>query len=262
MKAKKSFGQHFLRDESISRRIADLLQPKGRYAKVLEIGPGQGMLTQFLLPKEYELVVVEADRDMIPILQRNFPELKGQIITGDFLRQDLPLFFPKGEAFAIIGNFPYNISSQILFKMLDHREQVPELVGMFQKEMAERVVAAPGSKIYGVISILVQAYYEGEYCFTVDRTAFDPPPKVQSAVIHLRRKAEQDLGCDHKLFRRVVKQAFSQRRKMLRNTMKGFVKGHSMLTEDFFMQRPERLSVEDFIELTNRLQEAIHKDVD
>jgi len=207
------------------------------------------MLTQHLLKKDYELVVVEADRDMVQHLNQHFPALRGQIISEDFLKLDLSLFF-KDEPFAIIGNFPYNISSQILFKMLEYRSQVPELVGMFQKEVAERVVSGPGSKVYGVISVLVQAYYEGSLLFEVDKSQFAPPPKVQSAVIRLTKKANQDLGCDPKLFRRVVKQAFSQRRKMLRNTMKSFIKGDPLLEEPLFTKRPEQLSVEDFVQLT------------
>jgi len=186
---------------------------------------------------------------MVQHLNQHFPALRGQIISEDFLKLDLSLFF-KDEPFAIIGNFPYNISSQILFKMLEYRSQVPELVGMFQKEVAERVVSGPGSKVYGVISVLVQAYYEGSLLFEVDKSQFAPPPKVQSAVIRLTKKANQDLGCDPKLFRRVVKQAFSQRRKMLRNTMKSFIKGDPLLEEPLFTKRPEQLSVEDFVQLT------------
>ena len=249
MKAKKSYGQHFLTNDAIAEQIANSLLLTDTYPKVLEVGPGKGMLTQHLLKKDYELVVVEADRDMVQHLNQHFPALRGQIISEDFLKLDLSLFF-KEEPFAIIGNFPYNISSQILFKMLEYRSQVPELVGMFQKEVAERVVSGPGSKVYGVISVLVQAYYEGSVLFEVDKSQFAPPPKVQSAVIRLTKKANQDLGCDPKLFRRVVKQAFSQRRKMLRNTMKSFIKGDPLLEDPFFTKRPEQLSVENFVQLT------------
>lgn len=254
LKAKKSYGQHFLTNEAIASDIADGLLLSNTYNKVLEVGPGKGMLTKYLLEKSYELIVVEADRDMIQYLNQHYPQLKGQIIAEDFLKVDLNLFF-KNQPFAIIGNFPYNISSQILFKMLEYRAQVPELVGMFQKEVAERVVAPPGSRTYGVISVLVQAYYEGTLLFGVDRFEFAPPPKVQSAVIRLTRKENQDLGCNYKLFRQIVKQAFSQRRKMLRNTMKTFLTGDDLLTDAFFTQRPEQLSVEDFIQLTTWVEE-------
>lgn len=240
-------------------RIADGLSGLGQqYQKVIEVGPGKGMLTQYLLTKDIDLLAIEADRDMVRYLQQHFPALKDRVASVDFLKAPLHEL-TQGESFAIIGNFPYNISSQILFKMLEHREQVPELVGMFQKEVAERVVASPGSKVYGVISVLVQAYYEGEYLFTVSKENFTPPPKVQSGVIRLLRKADQDLGCDARWFRRVVKQAFSQRRKMLRNTMKGFLKDQPVLKEDFFNQRPERLSVADYVWLTRQVEEHIRQ---
>ncbi|MEL6720114.1 MAG: 16S rRNA (adenine(1518)-N(6)/adenine(1519)-N(6))-dimethyltransferase RsmA [Bacteroidota bacterium] len=252
MRAKKSYGQHFLTSEAISERIADSLQQA--HKKVLEVGPGKGMLTKYLLEKDYELHAVEADRDMVAYLNTHYPELSSRLHFADFMRFRLDEVFAEGS-FAIIGNFPYNISSQILFKMLDHRTYVPELVGMFQREMAERVVAQPGGKEYGVISVLVQAFYEGEYLFTVKRGHFNPPPKVTSAVIRLTRKEDQNLGCDYKLFRQIVKQTFGQRRKMLRNTMKPFLNGHDILKDDFFQQRPERLSVADFVQLTNWVEE-------
>lgn len=254
MRAKKSYGQHFLTNEEIAGQIADGLQLKGAYEKVLEIGPGKGMLTKYLLKKDYELLVVEADDDMVFYLKKHFPQLKDYIINADFLKIDLNLFF-KNQSFAIIGNFPYNISSQILFKMLEYKSQVPELVGMFQKEVADRVVSGPGSKVYGIISVLVQAFYEGELLLYVDRSFFNPSPKVQSAVIRLIRKENQNLGCDEKLFRQVVKQAFSQRRKMLRNTMKSYLNGDELLEEKFFTQRPEQLSVENFVSLTNLIDQ-------
>ncbi len=258
MKAKKSYGQHFLRRKDIAERIADSLSQTAGYQKVLEVGPGQGMLTQFLLAKNFDLTVVEADKDMVHYLQKHFPQLRHHIIGGDFLKLPLDRLF-ECQPFALIGNFPYNISSQILFRMLEYRVLVPELVGMFQKEVAERVIAPPGSKTYGVISVLVQAYYDGEYLFEVDKSAFSPPPKVQSAVIRLLRKEEEELACDPSLFRQVVKQAFSQRRKMLRNTMKAYIKGDELLLRPFFEQRPERLSVQDFVQLTNWVQERIRR---
>ncbi len=257
MKAKKSYGQHFLNSERTAERIAGSLRLTDAYRKVLEVGPGRGMLTQYLLDRdEFELFAVEADRDMVLFLLKHFPQLKDHLIQGDFLQLPLEQVFP-GEPFGLIGNFPYNISSQILFRMVAYRRQIPEMVGMFQKEVAERVVAGPGSKTYGVISVLVQAYYAGEYLFGVDKRQFSPPPKVQSAVIRLTRKAGTELGCDEELFRKVVKQAFSQRRKMLRNTMKALVPDAPILEEDFFKQRPERLSVQDFIALTRRIERIL-----
>jgi 16S rRNA (adenine1518-N6/adenine1519-N6)-dimethyltransferase len=251
LKAKKSYGQHFLNSERIAQRIADSLLLAGQqYHKILEVGPGRGMLTQFLLERPEKLIVVEADHDMVLYLQKHFEGLRNCIVEANFLKTDLPAL-QQEEAFGLIGNFPYNISSQILFKMLENRDYVPEMVGMFQKEVAERIVAPPGNKTYGVISVLVQAYYEGEYLFGVDKSKFTPPPKVQSAVIRLTRKADQELGCDHKLFRAIVKSAFGQRRKMLRNTMKAFLKGDELLQDDFFNKRPETLSVEEFVQLTN-----------
>lgn len=267
MRAKKSYGQHFLTSEDIARSIADALTVYGEQwatdgkTNVLEIGPGKGMLTKYLLEKNYNLKVVEADRDMVDYLHENYIALHGKVISADFMKLDLSTVFPNteddspgtGHEFHLIGNFPYNISSQIVFKMVEYRERIPQLVGMFQKEMAKRIIAPPGKKDYGVISVLTQAFYDGEYLFSVGYHHFAPPPKVQSGVIRLRRK-EGGLGCDEKKFRIVVKQAFSQRRKMLRNTLKPFFSEKpEILEEDFFKQRPEVLSVEEFVELTNRV---------
>lgn len=264
MRAKKSFGQHFLTNEDIARRIADALTPDGEWqapegtpVRVLEIGPGKGMLTKYLLQKNIDLKVVEADEDMVTYLEENYPELDGRIIARDFLKLDLTEVFPQSpeapmHQFLLIGNFPYNISSQIVFKMVENRTHIPQLVGMFQKEMAERIIAPPGGKDYGVISVLTQAFYEGKYLFSVGNRNFNPPPKVLSGVIRLTRKAGS-LGCDEVLFRKVVKQAFSQRRKMLRNTLKPFFSDPVVLEEDFFKQRPEVLSVEEFVQLTKRI---------
>ncbi len=252
-------------NEDIARRIADALTVNGEKAQVLEIGPGKGMLTKYLLEKNIDLRVVEADRDMVDHLHQNFIELHGRVISEDFLKMNLSSVFPTtnnqqatiSKQFLIIGNFPYNISSQIVFKMVEHRELVPELVGMFQKEMAERIIASPGKKDYGVISVLTQAFYEGKYLFSVSNQNFVPPPKVQSGVIRLRRK-NGELSCDEKLFRRVVKQAFSQRRKMLRNTLKPFFKENPEALQDgFFTKRPEVLSVEEFVELTNTIAQFV-----
>ena len=255
MKAKKSYGQHFLNSEPIAERIALSLQLGGEaYKKLLEVGPGQGMLTKYLLQRPEKLIVVEADRDMVLYLKKHYPDLKGHIVEGDFLRADLPAL-QQQEPFGLIGNFPYNISSQILFKMIETRSYIPEMVGMFQKEVAERVVAGPGSKTYGVISVLVQAYYEGEYLFSVDKSQFTPPPKVQAAVIRLTRKAAQGLDCNERIFRAVVKQAFSQRRKMLRNTMKSLLKGSPLLQEPLFSERPEQLGLDDFVQLSKWVED-------
>lgn len=259
MKAKKSFGQHFLNREDIAEQIANSLEKGALYKRVMEVGPGRGMLTKYLLEIEKELLVVEADRDMVLFLNKHYPALKNQIVSADFLRVDLASIV-QDEPFGLIGNFPYNISTQILFKMLDYKELIPEMVGMFQKEVAQRVVAPPGSKTYGVTSVLIQAYYDGEYLFSVDKSCFTPPPKVQSGVIRLTRKENTELACDPKLFRRVVKQAFSQRRKMLRNTMKMFLKDDPLLKEPLFEKRPEKLSVQDFIELTLEIEKRQEKE--
>lgn len=253
MKAKKSYGQHFLNREDIAERIAHSLQYTDTYQHILEVGPGRGMLTKYLLQLDTPLTVVEADRDMVLYLQKYYPQLKGHIIAQDFLKVPLDQVF-AGQAFGLIGNFPYNISSQILFKMLDFREQIPEMVGMFQKEVAQRVIAGPGSKTYGVLGVLVQAYYKGEYLFHVDKGCFTPPPKVQSGVIRLTRRPDPLIREEETaLFRQVVKGAFGQRRKMLRNTMKPFIQDADILQEDFFRQRPEQISLHDFIELTRRI---------
>ncbi len=253
LKAKKSYGQHFLVDEDISSRIANSLELVNGLENVLEVGPGKGMLTKNLMTKPFNFKAVEADRDMVAYLEQNYPELEGKIISEDFLKIKLDEVF-ENQPLALIGNYPYNISSQIIFKMLDYKDLIPEMVGMFQKEVGERIVAPEGSKTYGVISVLAQAYYEGELLIPVAPQSFDPPPKVQSVVIRLKRKDHLEIDCSPKLFKRVVKQAFSQRRKMLRNTMKTFIKGDDLLQNEFFTKRPEQLSVAQFIELTNWIE--------
>ncbi len=253
--AKKSYGQHFLTNEVYAERIADSLQLTDQYDTVFEVGPGRGMLTKYLLGKDYQLKVVEADPDMVDYLYDHFPDLATSVIRGNFLK--IPLEEYAAGPFAIIGNYPYNISSQILIRTIEYRERVPEMVGMFQKEVAERTVAPPGSKTYGVISVLVQAYYSATLLFTVSPGNFNPPPKVQSAVIRLERLADLELGVEDKLFRRVVKTAFSQRRKMLRNTMKGIIPDSSRLKDAFFNQRPEQLGVAEFVQLCEWVQEEL-----
>lgn len=256
MKAKKSFGQHFLNKERIAQRIAQSLVCTDAYRQIVEVGPGKGMLTKHLLEQhpEHKLSVIEADRDMVMYLAEHYPELFPNVIAEDFLRVRLDQHFE--EPYAIIGNFPYNISSQILFKALEHRAEVPEVVGMFQKEVAERVVAKPHTKAYGVLSVLLQAHFEAEYLFTVGPENFNPPPKVQSAVIRLKRKANFDqLDYDEKRFKSIVKTVFNTRRKMLRNSMKPFLPKSVIFEDEFFQQRPENLSVEDYVYLTKMTTE-------
>jgi len=254
MHAKKSYGQHFLKHDAIALRIADSLQLAGAIGRVLEVGPGMGMLTrQLLAHPEYVTYAVEADRDMVDYLQKNYPALGGdRLILKDFLDFNPVEVFGDAE-FCLIGNFPYNISSQILFKMLDYRGQIPEMVGMFQKEVADRVVSKPGSKVYGITSVLMQAFYRTEYLFTVERGSFNPPPKVQSAVIRLTRKEQFELGCDEALFRKIVKTAFNQRRKMLRNTLKPFFPPEKLMEDPFFEKRPEVLGWEEYVRLTKEV---------
>jgi len=253
MKAKKSFGQHFLTNESIAEKIAYSLNRSDGGRNVLEIGPGKGVLTKYLLQQDIHLKVVEADIDMVSVLQNTFPKLEDDIIFLDFLKLNLHKVF-NDEPFYLIGNYPYNISSQILFKMVNTKELVPEMVGMFQKEVADRVIAPPGSKTYGVISVLIQAYYHGEMVVKVSPGSFNPPPKVNSAVIRLTRKENYQLPCDEKWFRIIVKTCFNQRRKMLRNTLKPLVTEDAVLSDKFFENRPEQLSVEDFVLLVNKLE--------
>jgi len=254
MKAKKSFGQHFLNKEDIAKRIADSLLLQDKYDAILEVGPGKGVLTKYLITKGMEFKAVEADSDMVKYLSHYYKELDENIIEADFLKVDLSKVF-DGRPFGLIGNFPYNISSQILIKLIEYKEYIPELVGMFQKELAERVISGPGSKVYGVISVLVQAYYQGEYLFSVSPGSFTPPPKVKSGVIRLVRKENTDLGCDPKLFKSIVKTTFGQRRKMLRNTMKTFIKDENLLKDEKFNKRPEQLSLQEFIDLTKFLED-------
>ncbi len=251
VRAKKHLGQHFLTDENIARKIADTLSGNG-YDTVLEIGPGMGVLTQFLLEKPFSVYVIEIDTESVEYLQNHYPKLHGKIISKDFLRYNLNEVFDH-KSFAIIGNFPYNISSQIVFKMLDLRNQIPEFSGMFQKEVAERICEKKGSKTYGILSVLVQAFYEAEYLFTVNETVFNPPPKVKSGVLRLTRKTDYQLPCNESLFFRVVKTAFQQRRKTLRNSLKSLHLPDELREDSIFDLRPEQLSVDDFIILTTKI---------
>ena len=249
VRAKKALGQHFLTDQSIAQNIVGALQG----SDILEVGPGMGVLTQYMLDKP--LKVVEIDKESVAYLKKHYPSLGDGLIEGDFLKMDLSSVFP-GQ-FSIIGNFPYNISSQIFFKIIDNRDLVPEVVCMIQKEVAQRIAEKPGTKTYGILSVFLQAWYDIEYLFTVGPGAFNPPPKVQSAVIRLTRNYRTSLGCDEKLFRTIVKTAFGQRRKTLRNSLKPILQqsmDQGLTTNKVFDLRPERLSVEDFINLTLLLQ--------
>ena len=302
VRAKKALGQHFLTDQKVARAIVDALLPfssvagpkdwseampaaagrpypglsekvvegekaaggSGEYSPVLEVGPGMGVLTQYLLEREdIDLRLIEIDTESVEYLLTHFQGMQGRLMEGDFLQLKLEKLFP--EQFAIIGNFPYNISSQIFFKVLDYKDRIPEVVGMVQKEVAERIAEKPGSKTYGILSVLLQAWYDIEYLFTVGSGCFAPPPKVESAVIRLTRNGRTSLGCDEALFKTVVKTAFGQRRKMMRNPLKPLARAKAdrngwseaqltdFLAQPVFTQRPEQLSVEDFVALTNLL---------
>ena len=240
---KKALGQHFLIDDGIAQQIVDSLQAP--YSHVLEIGPGMGVLTRFLLQRpDMDLRVVEIDRESVAYLQQHFPELNDRILATDFLKLHLDELY--SEPVSIIGNFPYNISSQILFKILENKDLVPETVGMFQKEVAERVASAPGKKMYGILSVLLQAFFDIEYLFTVHEHSFNPPPKVKSAVIRITRNPEKRLHCDEALFKNVVKTAFNQRRKTLRNSLKTFTFTSDFKENELLSKRPEQLSVAEF----------------
>ena len=252
VRPKKSLGQHFLIDLNIAQAIADTLD-NYKNTPILEVGPGMGVLTQYLLSKGHDLTVVELDHKSIEYLQENFPELKGHILEEDFLKLDLSKLFSGN--FCVIGNYPYNISSQIFFKVLEYKDHIPCCSGMIQKEVAERMAAPPGSKTYGILSVLLQAWYEIEYLFTVPEHVFNPPPKVKSAVIKMTRNQVRQLGCNEPLFKRIVKTAFNQRRKTMRNSLKSMVgQDCKILAEPIFNERPERLSVKQFIDLTNLLE--------
>jgi len=252
VRAKKHLGQHFLTDKNIAAKIVESLRPDNRYSQVLEVGPGMGILSDFLLQKtEYEVSLIDIDTESYQYLQKKYPQLGSRLINADFLEMDFAAFFTG--PLAVIGNFPYNISSQILFKVLDNRQRVLEVVGMFQKEVAERCAAKAGSKEYGILSVFLQAYYKVEYLFTVKAGVFNPPPKVLSAVIRLTRNETGQLDCDEKLFWQVVKAGFNQRRKTLRNALSSLINKEKMTGEPLLDLRAERLNVEDFVKLTNKI---------
>ena len=252
VRAKKALGQHFLVDQAVAKAIVDALGKDSPVRDVLEIGPGMGVLTQYLLPREdIALRLVEIDSESVEYLLTHFAGMQGKLVEGDYLRLDMARLFPG--PYRIIGNFPYNISSQIFFKILEDKDRVPEVVCMIQKEVADRIAEGPGSKVYGILSVLLQAWYEIEFLFSVKPGAFAPPPKVNSAVIRLRRNARTELGCDERLFKTVVKTAFNQRRKTLRNALKPLLPEGFDTSAPVFDLRAERLSVDDFIALTNLL---------
>ena len=258
VRPKKSLGQHFLKDNNIAERIAETLDVFQQFP-VLEVGPGTGVLTQLLLEKEKDLTVVELDRESVAYLHKNFSVLKDRIIEGDFLQMDLSKLYE--DKFCIIGNYPYNISSQIFFKVLDYKDKIPCCTGMIQREVAQRLAAEPGSKTYGILSVLIQVWYDIEYLFTVDENAFTPPPKVKSAVVRLTRNKRSSMNCNEKLFKTVVKTSFNRRRKMLRNSVKPLLpEGTDILNQDIFTKRPEQLSIAQFEELTNILEPLILKE--
>jgi len=256
VKPKKFLGQHFLKDLKIAQDIADTVDTFPQLP-ILEVGPGMGVLTQFLVKKDRPVKVVELDFESVAYLRNEYPSLEDHIIEDDFLKMNLTRLF-DGKPFVLTGNYPYNISSQIFFKMLDNKDLIPCCTGMIQKEVAERIAAPPGSKTYGILSILIQAWYRVEYLFTVSEHVFNPPPKVKSAVIRMTRNEVQDLGCDEKLFKQVVKTTFNQRRKMLRNSIKPILGAESPLLQDeIFTKRPEQLSIQQFIELTNWVEKEL-----
>ncbi|MBP5570468.1 MAG: 16S rRNA (adenine(1518)-N(6)/adenine(1519)-N(6))-dimethyltransferase RsmA [Prevotella sp.] len=258
VRPKKNLGQHFLTDLSIAKAIADTVDACPELP-VLEVGPGMGVMTQFLVEKPRPLKVVEIDRESVAWLNEHFPKLRENILGEDFLRMDLHTVF-DGNSFVLTGNYPYDISSQIFFKMLDNKELIPCCTGMIQREVAQRMAAGPGSKTYGILSVLIQAWYNVEYLFTVDEHVFNPPPKVKSAVIRMTRNEVMDLGCDERLFKRLVKTVFSQRRKMLRVSLKQMLPSDSSLFtlhSSLLTKRPEQLSIQQFVELTNLVAAAL-----
>jgi len=259
VRPKKNLGQHFLTDLSIAKRIADTVDEPFAELPVLEVGPGMGVMTQYLVEKPRPLKVVEIDRESVAYLQEHFPRLYNNIIGGDFLRMDLHEVF-DGQPFVLTGNYPYDISSQIFFKMLDNKDLIPCCTGMIQHEVALRMASQPGNKQYGILSVMIQAWYHVEYLFTVEPSVFNPPPKVQSAVIRMTRNEVTNLGCDEQLFRRVVKTVFGQRRKMLRVSLRQLLPSESPFFEmhaSLLTRRPEQLSISEFVDLTNKVAAAL-----
>ena len=260
VRPKKNLGQHFLTDLNIAKQIADTVDACPELP-VLEVGPGMGVMTQFLVEKPRPFKVVEIDKESVAYLQEHFPRLSDNIISGDFLRMDLREVF-DGQQFVLTGNYPYDISSQIFFKMLDNKDLIPCCTGMIQHEVAVRMASQPGNKQYGILSVLIQAWYHVEYLFMVEPGVFNPPPKVKSAVIRMTRNEVTDLGCDEQLFKRVVKTVFNQRRKMLRVSLRQIFTGDHLASAEFFedemmTRRPEQLSIPEFVELTNKVEKEL-----
>jgi 16S rRNA (adenine1518-N6/adenine1519-N6)-dimethyltransferase len=260
VRPKKKLGQHFLTDLTIAKRIADTVDSCPDIP-VLEVGPGMGVMTQYLVEKPRPFKVVEIDRESVAFLNEHFPRLRENILGEDFLRMDLQKVF-EGQQFVLTGNYPYDISSQIFFKMLDNRDLIPCCTGMIQHEVALRMASKPGTKAYGILSVLIQAWYDVEYLFTVEPSVFNPPPKVQSAVIRMTRNKVTHLDCDEQLFKRVVKTVFNQRRKMLRVSLRQIFDSQHPASESFFQQevmtrRPEQLSIQEFVELTNKVEKEL-----
>jgi 16S rRNA (adenine1518-N6/adenine1519-N6)-dimethyltransferase len=253
VKAKKHLGQHFLKDEQIAAQIADSLSFSG-YNSILEIGPGMGVLTKYLLEKDIDTHVIEIDIESVQYLNKHYPKLHGKIILEDFLKFNFENYFNQKQ-FAIIGNFPYNISTQIVFKVLEMKDFIPEFSGMFQKEVAERICHKEGSKAYGILSVLTQAFYDVEYLFTVSETVFIPPPKVKSGVMKMTRKIDYTIPCSTNLLYQVVKLAFNQRRKTLRNSLKSMNLSQNLILDEILNKRPEQLSVKQFINLTLKIEQ-------
>lgn len=260
VRPKKNLGQHFLTDLNIAKAIADTVDACPDIP-ILEVGPGMGVLTQYLTTKERDVKVVEIDSESVAYLNEKYPALRDNIIGEDFLKMDLTTVF-NGRKFVLTGNYPYDISSQIFFKMLDNKDLIPCCTGMIQREVAQRMASAPGTKAYGILSVLIQAWYDVEYLFTVDENVFNPPPKVKSAVIRITRNNVTDLGCDWQLFRRVVKAVFNQRRKMLRVSLKQIldnVTDDGFYSQPIMTKRPEQLTIEQFVELTNMVNDKLQK---
>ena len=258
VRPKKHLGQHFLKDQNIAIKIVESLTLHRHYSTVLEIGPGMGVLSQYLLPKsEFKTFLIDIDRDSVKYLKENYPIFSDRVIEGDFLKMDLLSF--SNEPFAIIGNFPYNISSQIFFKVLENKDLIPEVVGMLQKEVAQRIASSPGNKNYGILSVFLQAYYDIEFLFSIGPEVFSPPPKVNSAVIRLKRNTVEKIDCDEKLFFRIVKHGFQNRRKTLRNALKTINLPIELKDLHILDKRAEQLSVNDFVELTKMAEEAWKK---
>lgn len=261
VRPKKNLGQHFLTDLNIAKRIADTVDACPDIP-VLEVGPGMGVMTQYLVEKPREIKAVEIDRESVAFLHTHFPKLQGNIIGQDFLRMDLQEVF-EGRPFVLTGNYPYDISSQIFFKMLENKELIPCCTGMIQREVALRIASEPGHKAYGILSVLIQAWYDVEYLFTVDEDVFNPLPKVKSAVIRMTRNATTDLGCNEQLFKRLVKAVFNQRRKMLRVSLRQLFTGNNASAEfyagELMTMRPEQLSIQQFVDLTNRVEVELQR---